>query len=115
MNRTLAAALVPLAFMAGAAVGPTGASAALSDQCAGNLCPGNQEAPPVAVIYTPTTFTPEFPSGCSPVTGRRLDDDTRPGPQGREVVLYRLECGDVQRSVLRRGPWLTVAVGNSAH
>jgi hypothetical protein len=103
MHRTLTAALIPLAFLAGAAVGPVGANAV------------------DASVYAPFTFTPTFPAGCTPLAGRRLDNDARgvtpnsgggdrPGTEWREVVLYRLKCGgtqqDVRRSVLRRGPWM---------
>lgn len=106
MNRTLTAALVPLAFMAGAAVGPGSASA---------VVPPERDP---AAIYAPVSFTPSFPDGCRPVSGARTLDDLRSG-QYREVVLYRLACGDaahlVQRSVLRRGPWLAVTWSTPDH
>jgi hypothetical protein len=100
IKQAITVALVPFAFAAGAAVGPTSASA--TDP---------------AAVYTPVTFTPAFPDGCVPLTGRRLENDARGvtpnsgggdglGTSWREVALYRIACADVRRSVLRRGPWM---------
>jgi hypothetical protein len=99
-TQAITVALVPFAFAAGAAVGPTAANAT-----------------DAATIYAPFTFTPVFPDGCVPLTGRRLENDARgvtpdsgggdrPGTEWREVALYRIACADVRRSVLRRGPWM---------
>ena len=112
ITRGFIAAMVPLAFMAGATVGPTGASAAPT---------GSYWDPYAGRSFHPVnTFTPAAPAGCFVLSRAYAEQHAQHKPEirgdsgavVRELVILRLACGRGWRkaTVVRRGPWYPAIV-----